>query len=168
MTTEIRQVDALTDAEKTKLFGWGVDIFGADDLNLRWRPKGVHFLLTLDGEVVSHVGVLKHDVSVGGQLVKVGGVGGVVTIPTAQRRGYARELMSHATEFMNDWPVEAGLLFCLPKRVPYYAAQGWQVVRYPVAIQQPDGIIESPLEVMTFPFGGAWPAGKVDLKSFPW
>lgn len=168
MTREIKQVDSLTDAENTKLFGWGKDIFGADDLNLRWRPKDVHFLLTLDGEVVSHVGVLKHDVSVAGQPLRVGGVGGVVTIPAAQRQGHARELMSYASEFMANWQVAAGLLFCLPKRVPYYASQGWQIVRYPVVIQQPDGNLESPLKVMVLPFVGTWPEGKIDLNSFPW
>jgi hypothetical protein len=37
VTKEIRQADFLTEAEKEKLFGWGDDIFGADDLKLSWR-----------------------------------------------------------------------------------------------------------------------------------
>lgn len=169
MTKEIRQADFLTSSEKEKLFGWEVDIFGADDLNLRWRPKDLHFLMEVDGETVSHVGVLKHEVSVAGQLVKVGGVGGVVTIPACQKKGYARELMQHTARFFKNWQVDAGLLFCLRRRVPYYESQGWQVVNQPVLIEQPSGEFASPLEVMVLPLGGVvWPDGKVKLNSFPW
>ena len=169
MTREIRQADILTEAEKKKLFGWGDDIFGADDLNLRWRPKDVHFLMEVDGETVSHVGVLKHEVSVVGELVTVGGVGGVVTIPAFQRNGYARELTLHAAGFFREWQVDAGLLFCLRRRVPYYESQGWQVLKQPVTMVQPSGEIVSPLEVMILPFGkSSWPDGEVRLNSFPW
>lgn len=169
MTKKIRQADYLTVTEKEKLFSWGDDIFGADDLNLRWRPKDVHFLMEIDDETVSHVGVLKHEISVGGQLVTVGGVGGVVTIPAYQKNGYARELMLHAVEFFKKWPVEAGLLFCLQRRVPYYESQGWQVIGRPVMVEQPSAEILSPLKVMVLPLSKAnWPDGEVQLKSFPW
>lgn len=168
MTKVITQVDSLTEDDRARLFGWGEDIFGVKQLNLSWRHKDVHFTLTVAGEVVSHVGVLKHEVSVGGEAIMVGGVGGVVTIPTAQRRGYARELMSHAAEFFKNWQVEAGLLFCLKRRVAYYGSQGWQLVRSPVEIQQPNGNIASPLEVMVLPLTRTWPEGKIQLNSFPW
>lgn len=168
MTKEITQVDALTDAERSRLFEWGEDIFGVQASKLSWRHKDVHFLLTVAGEIVSHVGVLKHEVSVAGQPLLVGGVGGVVTIPSAQKRGYARELMSHTAEFFKQWGVAAGLLFCLERRVPYYGSQGWQLLRFPVEIQQRDGNIESPLEVMVLPLTRAWPEGNVQLNSFPW
>jgi GNAT superfamily N-acetyltransferase len=169
MTREIRQADRLTEAENEKLFGWGDDIFGADDLNLRWRPKDVHFLMEVDREPVSHVGVLKHDISVGGRLLTVGGVGGVVTIAAFQKKGYARELMLHAVEFFRQWRVDAGFLFCLQRRVPYYESQGWQVIDGPVIFEQPSGKIVSPLEVMVLLLGKAsWPHGEVQLNSFPW
>jgi predicted N-acetyltransferase YhbS len=169
LTAEIIQSDALTDAEKEKLFGWGQDIFGADDLNLRWRPKDVHFVLHLDGEAVSHVGVLQHEVSVAGRGIKVGGLGGVVTLPAWQKRGYASELMRHAANYFEAAPVEAGLLFCLGRRVPFYESLGWQLLSHPVLIQQPPGEIVSPLEVMVLLLGDhVWPDGEVRLNSFPW
>ena len=169
MAKEIRQADFLTDAEKQLLFGWGDDIFGASSLNLRWRPKDVHFLLYADGAVVSHVGVLKHVVTVAGQPVTVGGVGGVVTVPEGQKRGFARELMQQATRLLMDWSVDAGLLFCLQRTVPFYESQGWQVVEQTVFIEQPSGQIVSPLEVMVLPLDGRpWPDGEVELNSFPW
>lgn len=170
MTEEIRQTEALTDEEKQRLFGWGENIFGVAALDVSWRSKVLHLLLYADGELVSHVGVLKHGVSVDGKPVVVGGVGGVVTVPTAQGKGYARKLMSHAAEvFEREWKVDAGLLFCLPKLTPYYEALGWQRVKGPVLIEQPGGEVVSPVEVMVLPFGGkGWPPGSVELHSLPW
>ena len=94
MADAIRQAEVLTDEEKQLLFGWGENIFGIAALKLSWRPKDLHFLLYADGEPVSHVGVLKHTVSVNGEPATVGGVGGVVTVPGAQKKGLARRLCS--------------------------------------------------------------------------
>lgn len=169
MSKELRQAEFLTDVEKQKLFGWGDDIFGTSSLELYWRGKNYHFIIYIAGSPVSHVGVLKHAVNVGEQSVTVGGVGGVVTVPEEQHRGHARELMQHATRLLEQWKVDAGLLFCLKRMVPYYESQGWRLVEQPVLIEQPRGEIISPLEVMVFPLAGhPWPNGNVKLNSFPW
>lgn len=169
LTIEIIQTDNLTQAQKEKLFNWGDDIFGASDLNLHWRPKDLHFLLKVSGETVSHVGVLTHEVSVAGKPIMVGGVGGVVTPPAWQKRGFARALMQHAARFFETAQVDAGFLFCLRRRVPFYESQGWQLVKYPVLIQQPSGEMVAPLEAMVLPIGErSWPEGEVKLNSFPW
>ena len=168
MTTEIRQVETLSEADRATLFDWGEDIFGADHFKLRWRPKDLHFLMIANGELVSHVGVLKHEVSVGGRAIRVAGVGGVVTVPQAQKRGYASELMRHAADFLSRWDVEAGLLFCMPRRVKLYESLGWQLLSDSVSIEQPQGTIQSPLKVMVLPMRERWPDGSVSLNSFPW
>lgn len=169
LTSQIIQTDTLTEAERAKLFDWGEDIFGANDLKLRWRPKTLHFLLRVSGETVSHVGVLRHEVSVAGKPIPVGGVGAVVTPPPWQRRGYARQLMQHTATYFETMQVEAGLLFCLKRRVPFYESLGWRLINDPVWIQQPDGEVLAPLEVMILPIGGhIWPDVEVKLNSFPW
>ncbi len=168
-TSELRQGRDFTDVEKQKLFGWGDDIFGTSSLELHWRGKDYHLVLYIGGSPVSHVGVLKHAVSVSGQSLTVGGVGGVVTVPEEQNRGHARELMRHATRLLDEWKVDAGLLFCLKRMVPFYEAQRWQKVEQPVIIQQPGGKIISPLEVLVLPLVTQhWPKGIVKLNSFPW
>jgi GNAT superfamily N-acetyltransferase len=112
MAEEIRQTEALTEEEKRQLFGWGENIFGVAALELSWRPKDLHFLLYSNGELVSHVGVLKHVLIINGKLITVGGVGGVVTVPKAQKKGFAGRLMRHAAKFFErEWRVDAGLLF---------------------------------------------------------
>lgn len=170
MTEEIIQAEALTDAEKQQLFGWGSDIFGATNHALHWRPKGFHFLLYLDKKPISHVGILRHVVSVEKQLIKVGGVGSVVTIPEAQGKGWANLLMRHAATFLaEEWKVDAGLLFCLDRMRPYYERLGWQIAEETVMIEQPSGKIASPMQAMVLLFGtNVWPHGTIELNSLPW
>src|SRR5688500_4259672 len=170
MADEIRQAEVLTDEEKQLLFGWGENIFGVAALKLSWRPKDLHFLLYSGGEPVSHVGILKHVVTVNAESVTVGGVGGVVTVPEAQKKGFARQLMRHAAKFFEqEWKVDAGLLFCLPKLTEYYEALGWQEVDSPVQLEQPSGKIVLPLRVMVLPLSKEeWPNGSIELGSLPW
>jgi aminoglycoside 2'-N-acetyltransferase I len=167
---EIKQANSLTDAEQRKLFGWGENIFGVQSYTLHWRHKDLRFLVYDNGEPVSHAGILKHVVSVDRIPVLVAGLGGVVTVPEAQRKGFARQLVQHAMRFAeSDWKVEAGLLFCRRQMVAYYKALGWEMVESPVTIEQPRGKIPSPLHVMVLPFGKmGWPVGTVELQSLPW
>lgn len=170
MVKEIRQVDSLTDEEKQQLFGWGKNIFGVEAFNLKWRSKDLHFLFYSGGELISHVGILNHVVTINGEFVTVGGVGGVVTIPKAQKKGFARQLMQHTAKFLeHEWKVAAGLLFCLPETVAYYKALGWQEVEGPVLIEQPNGKNLSPLQVMVLPLREEKCLnGRIELRSLPW
>ena len=170
MTVEIKHVDTLDAIAKQQLFDWGDDIFGVQILNLQWRPKDLHFLLYNDGKLASHAGILKHIIRVTDEPIVVAGLGGVVTLPEAQRRGFARRLVQQCMSVMeSEWKVEAGLLFCLPRMVRYYESLAWQVLESSVMIEQPRGKIVSPLRVMVLPFGGMnWPPGTVELQSLPW
>jgi GNAT superfamily N-acetyltransferase len=167
---EIKQATTLTEVEQQKLFGWGENIFGVQAHTLQWRHKDLRFLLYDNGELVSHAGILQHSVSVNDESILVAGLGGVVTVPGSQRRGFARRLVQHAMRYAEtEWQVEAGLLFCRPQMIHYYEALGWQQVQFPVMIDQPNGKISSPLPVMVFPFGDRrWPTGTIELESLPW
>ena len=167
---EIRFAEALTDEERQALFCWGKDIFGVEDANYRWRPKEFHFITEEDGHPVSHVGVLKTAVRVGGREVTVGGIGAVVTVPEAQGRRYVHAAMRQAADFMcSELGVEAGMLFCLPRLAPFYARQGWRMVEGEIEIDQPAGKMVWPYHVMVLPCGRrAWPAGRVEVGGLPW
>ena len=170
MSETVRVTSALTEEERRRLFGWGENIFGAEDHKYTWRPKDIHIILDVDGLAASHVGLVDHTVDVGRQLVRVAGVGGVATNGELHGRGYARKAMSYAVGFMRDeMKVEFGLLFCLDRLKPFYEQQGWQLLTEPVWVEQPSGRIPSPLNVLVLPFDGrAWPKGKTDLRSLPW
>jgi GNAT superfamily N-acetyltransferase len=166
---EIKQASSLTETEQKQLFGWGEDIFSVQPFGLQWRPKDLRFVLYHDGKPVSHAGILKHTVSVDGEGVSVAGLGGVVTVPEARGKGFARQVVQQAMSFAeSEWTVDAGLLFCRPQMVPYYEGLGWKIVDPPATIVQPNGKVSSPLPVMVLPFVNPWPAGLVELQSLPW
>jgi hypothetical protein len=167
---EIRLEQSLTDEEKQTLFGWGENIFGVEDMLYSWRPKNWHFITEEDGRVVSHVGVLETKVYAGGYEVTVGGVGGVVTVPEAQGRRHVHAAMRRAAEFMREQlKAEFGMLFCLTRLAPFYAAQGWRLVEETIEFEQPTGKVVSPFHVMILPCGErAWPEGKVEVGGLPW
>jgi len=167
---EIKQTHELTNAEQLQLFGWGEDIYGVQPFVLKWRPKDLRFVLYDEGKLVSHAGILHHTVSVNGASVLVAGLGGVVTIPEARGKGFARQLVQQSMRFAeSEWKVEAGLLFCRTQMVSYYESLGWKTVESQVIIEQPSGEIASPMPVMVLPFGKTfWPQGLVQLQSLPW
>jgi GNAT superfamily N-acetyltransferase len=166
----IRLADNLSDEEWQHLFGWGEDIFGADHLNLRWRPKDLHIMVDVDGRAENHVGLLQHTIVVGNRQLHVAGVGGVVTALASQGKGYASHAMHYAGTFMcREWAVEFGLLFCRDPLVPFYERLGWQKIDDAVEIEQPHGHITSPMNVMILPCRQErWLGGPVRLNSFPW
>lgn len=170
MPQTIRVTRTLTPQEHETLFEWGDDIFGDGIYQITWRPKEWHLLLMIDGILVSHIGLLRQTVVVEGQPIDIGGVGSVVTIPGAQRRGYARTALQHATDFLtHDLGVAFGLLFCGEHMIAYYARAGWQRIHAPVMIEQPEESILSPFPIMIRACGEQpWPDGIVELRSLPW
>jgi hypothetical protein len=170
MSETIRLVHDLTDDERKRLFGWGEHIFGVEDLQFQWRPKELHFILDVDGEPATHVGLLDHTLKVTGRPVRVGGIGGVVTNGSLHGRGYAQKTLRHAERYMcEELKVEFGLLFCLDRLRPFYERQGWQIVNETVEFEQASGKMVSPFNVMVLPCNGrVWPTGSIELGSYPW
>ena len=166
----LEETDVLSADEYSLLHEWDEDVFETAHLHLTFRAKDHHFLLYDEGRLASHVGVLTHTVTADGRPLRVGGLGGVVTVPGCQRRGHAARLMARAAAwFAERGDVAAGLLFCLPKMLDYYGRLGWTRTDARVLIEQPSGPIVSPLHVMLLPVRG--PLDEIrhlDLGSPPW
>lgn len=173
MHVDIRLTQELTPTEHQQLFEWGEDIFGNASTHIQWRSKEWHVVVYLDGEPVSHVGLLKHDITVAGQPVTVGGVGEVVTVPTAQRRGYAGQALAFAANVLDtELQVAFGLLFCATHMIPFYIPYGWQSVDSVVMFDQPgcsEKVVPPIIGIMVLPCRQSdWPAGPLDLCGLPW
>lgn len=118
---EVRIVQGLTTEQRDILLGWSDDVFGTKHLEWHGRKKDWSVLGFVDGHLVSHVGVLKDEVHVAGEPVWVGGIGAVITIPSAQHNGYAHALLQHSVAFIRDeLDMQFGLLFCLPRLISFY------------------------------------------------
>jgi len=167
--TEIRVVPSLTQEQEDAIAALG-DIWQAAHLGLTWRPKTEHIVQYVGGVMAAKVSLLKHCVLVEGQEVWVGGVGGVLTMPEFQGRGYAAELLHYTSGYLRDQlKVPFGLLFCRDALAPLYRRFRWQIIEDSVTIQQPAGAILMPLHTMSLSCGTIeWPKGKVNLNSEPW
>ncbi len=172
-TLEIREVLQLSAEETRRLYGWGDNIFGTAGLDITYRTKEglVRFLLYAGAdEPVSHAAVLRHHARANGSAVLIGGIGGVVTVPEAQRRGYAAMVVRHAINVLRDrWAVDFALLFCVDRMVDYYQRLGFREVRCEVLIDQPAGKAPCPFHVMTLPFNPQVEViDSLSLGSAPW
>lgn len=87
---------------------WGVRVFGNNS------------------ELVSFTGIVLRQAQHDGRTVRIGGIGGVKTHPTARRRGYAAMAVRRAVEFFVERPdVEFAVLVCEPRLIEYYSRLGW-------------------------------------------
>ena len=170
MNIEIYSHGEMPEAERKQLDVWLGLAFADDPNDLVWSKEDWYVLVKLDGLAVSHVGIVERTGTVNGQPVKLGGIGGVATLPEYRRQGYARFALETASTFMRGGlGVEFGLLICDHKMVPYYRRLGWHVVEGPLQFAQPKGQVTFTEPVMILPCNKHdWPPGVIDLCGLPW
>ena len=170
----VRLVEQLSPEDAHRLFGWGENIFDTAHVNLVYRakdPDDRRFILyDVQNAPASHAAVLTHHARANGKHVLIGGIGGVVTVPSARRCGYAALLVRHATDFLREeWKADFALLFCIDRMVPYYERLEWRKVTCDVLIDQPSGKLRCPFHVMTIPFTSDFKTIEtIDLGSPSW
>lgn len=142
------------------------EVLGYEFTSIReWRV-----LVWVNGELASHVGISRRIITVDGQGMEIGAVGGVWTAPEFREQGLARAAMNTATEFLcNKVRVQAGLLLCREHVASFYENVGWQRVRALLLFDQPQGKTVWHLPVMVWLCQiDSWPPGTIDLHGFPW
>ncbi len=122
-------------------------------------------------EMVSNVHIIERTVLVGGQPVKVGGVGNIATKIEWRKRGYATEALKVAVDFLRDpLGVEFGLMTAIEKLVPRYERTGWRVTAHSLQFEQPDGgkgAFTYPVLILPV-IKSDWPLGEIDVRGLPW
>jgi len=170
MRIEIQAEHQLVPQVRTWLDQLSAEAFPPDGLNIEWARSDWHVLVWEGEELVSHVEIVERIASVGGQPVKLGGIGGVATKSEWRRRGLAEAAMKAAQAFLRDrLGVDFGLLICDEKMLPYYGKLGWKLVSRSLWIGQERGKVNFPTPTMILPVGkDEWPAGEIDLCGPPW
>jgi GNAT superfamily N-acetyltransferase len=143
---------------------------GDDDWWQDWAAPTMRFLGKEDGRVVSTVGLIRREILVGGKPSRIGGIGGVATRPDRQKMGYAGKLLVESTRFMlSDTWYQYGILFCDPKRIPFYQKSGYTRITNSLYVRResdrhlfPDPCLA--LDLRGLPF----PEGEVDCLGLPW
>lgn len=132
---ELREIRALMDLA----FGSGDEAFGDDD----WAHAlgGLHFVLDLDGEIVSHASVVERALEIDGRPFRTGYVEAVATAPGLQGRGHGTLVMEVATKHIRA-VFELGALGT--GRHAFYERLGWQTWLGPASVRSPNGLQRTP------------------------
>jgi len=170
MSIRIKESNQITDEQFQRLFCWDEDPFNLSFENLKWREKEYSILVYDNEDLMSHVGLLKHSINLPEETLIIGGFGSVITIPEAQGQGYATFGLKYASKYIKEkYKTDFGVLFCNQGLVPFYKKLSWELIPSPIFIDQPEGKIKSPLEVMYLKTGSKEWNKEIDyFESFPW
>lgn len=128
---QIRDIRALLD----KAFGADPDDrFTEED----WRHAigGRHFILTREGELLTHASVVERVLHVGGRPIRTGYVEAVATIPGRQGQGFGTQVMREVGSYVRA-NFELGALGT--SHHGFYERLGWRTWRGPSSVRTPDG-----------------------------
>jgi len=180
----VRTVD-IDETLRQRLFAWLCQEFEVFADEIAWAIADWH-VLAWEGELlVGHVDITERTALVAGRELRLGGIGGVVTLKEWRKRGIATAALQRAARFLQDeLAVPFGLLVCDPSLAPYYHKLGWRVVAGPLIFDQPvsfkpgldQAISDGPsqkvaleIAIMVLPCReDNWPAGLIDLCGLPW
>ena len=185
MKLEVIKTVDIDEALHQRLFTWLYQGFGADSDEFAYAVADWHVLAWEGDLLVGHVDITDRIGLVGGQELRLGGIGGVLTSKEWRKRGIATAAVQQADSFLlEELAVPFGLLVCAPALVHFYHKLGWQTVDGPLICDQPASFQPGPEQVIAsgpthkVPLEGPimvlpcrqeiWPAGLIDLCGFPW
>lgn len=136
----------------------------------RWARPDWAVMVWEDEDLVSNIHIILRAVSVGGQTLKVGGIGNIATKVEWRKRGFATEALRVAVDFLRDpLQVDFGLMIATENMIGRYVRTGWKVVADGMGIDQPEGRRAFEIPVLVLPVGKQdWPPGWIDLNGLPW
>jgi aminoglycoside 2'-N-acetyltransferase I len=141
------QTDELTPAEIDAILALMAAAFG-DDEDERfteddWQHAigGTHFVVDIDGLIVTHASVVEREIHVDGHVLRTGYVEAVATAPEREGAGFGSIVMTDATAFIRD-RFELGMLGT--GRHSFYERLGWVVWAGQAFVRAPDGLQRTP------------------------
>ncbi len=168
LTTEARTVNELT-PDLSSFVRRTYDREFGDDSMVYAIPER-HILGSLNGEPVTHVGILQRTITIEQKPLLIAGVSFLITEPEHRGKGFASLIMNEAVTFVrNELGLAFGLLTCKPRLESLYAGMGWKTVSEPNVFVQPTGNRSCGGLIMIYECGESlWPTGKIDLCGLPW
>jgi aminoglycoside 2'-N-acetyltransferase I len=122
-------------------FPAGEEAFTEDD----WQHAlgGQHFVLEVDGRIVSHASVVERELHVAQRPLRTGYVEAVATAPDHEGQGHGSAVMREATTHIRE-AFELGALGT--GKHGFYERLGWQTWRGPTFVRAPEGPRRTPDE----------------------
>jgi len=171
ITVQIKQNREFTPAERMPLDHLLQRVFTDDPFgHMSYAKTDWNVLVFLGDVLASNVEIVERNITVRGQPLRVGRIGGVATLPEYRGRGLASRAMSAAVQFMKEkLQLEYGLLITGSHRRSLYEVMDWKVIDEPVFFDQPSGKIRNDgLSMYLAMAGKPWPSGIVDFCGLPW
>jgi predicted GNAT family N-acyltransferase len=142
--------------------------FGNDSMVYAY-PE-IYILGYVNGELISHVGLLQRRITVKQKPLLIAGMGFLITEPDSRNQGFGTTVMKAATAYVkNELALPFGLLTCKPRLESLYAGIGWRTISEPNVFVQPTGNRSCGGLIMIIECGGLpWPKGEIDLCGLPW
>jgi predicted acetyltransferase len=136
----------------------------------KWASPDWAVMVWEDEEMVTNVHIIERTALVGGQPVKIGGIGNIATKTEWRKRGYATSALKVAMDFLRDpLQVDFGLMIATEQVIPSYEKYGWKVIAQSMLIDQPDGRRAFSIPILILPVcKETWPEGAIDLCGLPW
>lgn len=140
--------------------------FGDDDWN--HAVGGVHFVLDIGGDVVTHASVIERKLHVDGRPLRTGYVEAVGTAPDRQGAGFGSRVMADVTAYVRD-RFELGALGT--GRHHFYERLGWLRWAGPTFVRTADGLRRTPDEdgdILVLPTAASPPLDLAAPLSCDW
>lgn len=142
------ETSRLSSEELTSLramFGaaWGDEGDTYSDHDWASAIGGTHFLLEIDGAIVSHASVVERVLETGGRELRAGYVESVATMLEHRGRGHATQVMLAVGTFIAD-RYELGALGT--GLFHFYERLGWERWRGPTGVRMRTGVVRTPDE----------------------
>jgi hypothetical protein len=135
--------------------------------DVTWAHADKRVVVHGEGGIVCHVGIYLRDAILDGGLVRIAGIGGVMTSPRVRREGCAGSAMRRAADVMREQ--DFGLLFCESHNVGFYEHLGWRTFIGEVYCDQPSGRVRfDMMHTMVLPLALAPEGRAIDLCGLPW
>ena len=170
MRIEVKSARELTTFEKARQDCVVTSSLYAFLTGTKWAGADWTVMVWEDDDLVTNVHIVERTIKVGGQPVRMGGIGNVATKVEWRKRGYARSALKTATNFLRDpLQVDFGMMIATEPMVPRYEKLGWSVEARSMWVEQPDGRTTMNFPVMILPVcSQEWPEGEIDLCGLPW
>ncbi len=136
-----------------------------------WASPQWSILVWDKDELVSRVGLLTREALSNGATKLIGGIGGVMTHPERQGKGYASHALREASKIFDlEMGIAFALLFCRPHLVEFYKRFQWKPFEGQVFVEQSQGKVEfSANGSMVLDVKEQAPLnGILDLNGLPW
>jgi aminoglycoside 2'-N-acetyltransferase I len=120
-------------------FGPGAE--GMTEADWEHALGGTHFVLEVDGEIVSHASVVERELHVDGRPLRTGYVEAVGTAPDRQGIGFGSRVMKDVTAYIRE-EFELGALGT--GRHHFYERLGWLTWQGPSSVRTESGARRTP------------------------